>query len=184
MGFNAMASTMYHTAGTTLMGSDGSLHFVCNGPVCFQQTFNVCAVFCALFAIIPVVALLYWLELERKRKALLRGDDVSTALGGGGSHTFLEAIAAANLMSSQVEVDMEMLRDSGSGDSDPEVVTGDANRTTEPFASSSTVGGSAKATSSASHRLPIVAAEDHRPATHSAPVAVGTGRQQLPGAPL
>ncbi|RYY35719.1 hypothetical protein EON62_02285 [archaeon] len=100
MAFNAMASSMYHDAGHTFRDPDGSSRFVCNGPVCFEKTFTTSGVLCIFFTLIPTLVLLWF--LARQKKASGAQERVSMA-------SLHDAVEGANQLSSQVEIDMELI---------------------------------------------------------------------------
>ena len=108
-----MASTMYHNAGTTLLGGDGVYHFVCDGVGCFSQTFFACAALCAVFGIGASVLLLMWTAREARIRAATAAAAKGYAIGGpvGTSQTLADAVQGANLMDSQIEIDLGMLHD-------------------------------------------------------------------------
>ena len=117
-----MASTMYHNAGATLLGSDGVYRFVCDGPGCFAQTFQACAALCAVFGVASSVILLAWVTRERRRAAARaaaarKGYPIESGGPVGTSQSLADAMIDANLMGSMVEFDMRDLHDDGDADS-------------------------------------------------------------------
>jgi MFS family permease len=101
LAFNAMASTMYHNAGFSLLGTDGVVRFVCSGTICFQQTFITCAILCLFFAFIPSCILLWWLN---KPENMPGGKPPVKTV-----ESVQEAFEKALIMTDQIEIDSDLI---------------------------------------------------------------------------